>query len=162
MFCERCGAKLQVGQNFCSGCGKPVGTPLSSEPSRIQTHIRLLAILWFVVSACILLPGLFLLGFSAQLINMLPPEAPEFVASILPVAGMFISAIAAVGFLAGWGLLERAPWARTLAIVLACFSLIHVPLGTALGVYTLWVLLPAKSEQEYRRAARPDGAGAFN
>jgi len=26
-----------------------------------------------------------------------------------------------------------------------------VPLGTALGIYTLWVLLPAESEAEYAK-----------
>jgi hypothetical protein len=29
-----------------------------------------------------------------------------------------------------------------------------MPFGTALGVYTLWVLLPAKSEEEYRQMER--------
>jgi hypothetical protein len=29
-------------------------------------------------------------------------------------------------------------------------SLFNIPIGTALGVYTLWVLLPAQSEEEYR------------
>jgi hypothetical protein len=41
-----------------------------------------------------------------------------------------------------------------LAIVLACFSLLDMPFGTALGIYTLVVLLPAGSEEEYRRMAR--------
>jgi hypothetical protein len=40
------------------------------------------------------------------------------------------------------------------AIVFGCIALIHFPFGTALGIYTLWVLLPAESEQEYRRSAR--------
>jgi hypothetical protein len=30
-------------------------------------------------------------------------------------------------------------------------ALFSVPIGTALGVYTLWVLLPAESEREYAR-----------
>ena len=59
-----------------------------------------------------------------------------------------------IGIVAGWGLLERQPWARMLAIVLGCFSLLDMPFGTALGIYTLWVLLPAASEEEYRRIAR--------
>ena len=50
--------------------------------------------------------------------------------------------------------MERQPWARTLAIVLGCFSLLDMPFGTALGIYTLWVLLPARSEEEYRRIAQ--------
>jgi hypothetical protein len=64
-------------------------------------------------------------------------------------------AMAVTGFLVGFGLLERRPWARSLAIVLAVIALLHPLLGTALGIYTLWVLLPAESEEEYRRTARP-------
>jgi hypothetical protein len=30
-------------------------------------------------------------------------------------------------------------------------SLFDVPFGTALGIYTLWVLLPARSEEEFRQ-----------
>jgi hypothetical protein len=57
---------------------------------------------------------------------------------------------AAFGFLAGWGLLQKEPWARTIAIVLAFISLFtNIPVGTAMGVYTMWVLLPAAFEQEY-------------
>jgi hypothetical protein len=52
--------------------------------------------------------------------------------------------------LAGWGLMERKPWARTLAIVLGVIVLVKFPVGTALGIYTLWTLAPAQSEAEYR------------
>ena len=70
------------------------------------------------------------------------------------MVGLFLLGSAVLSILAGWGLLERQLWARTLAIVLACFSLIKIPFGTALGIYTMWVLLPASSEQEYRQIAR--------
>jgi len=59
-----------------------------------------------------------------------------------------------LGFVAAIGLLERHEWARTLAIVLAVIALVHPLLGTALGIYTLWVLLPSDSDQEWRRMAR--------
>ena len=77
-----------------------------------------------------------------------------FVHGLLRIIGMLFVASAAVGILAGWGLLERRPWARTLAIVVAFINLLDMPFGTALGVYTLWVLLPAESEKEYLEAAR--------
>lgn len=70
------------------------------------------------------------------------------------VIGIILLASALLGLLAGWGLLNYRPWARVLAMVLGVISLLHVPLGTALGIYTLWVLLPAESEREYRRMAR--------
>jgi len=41
-----------------------------------------------------------------------------------------------------------------LAIVFGAISLIDIPFGTAIGIYTLWVLLPAESEQEYRTMSR--------
>ena len=37
-----------------------------------------------------------------------------------------------------------------LAILFGAISLIDIPFGTALGIYTLWVLLPAEHEEEYR------------
>ena len=48
---------------------------------------------------------------------------------------------AAAHYLAGRGLRGRKPWARNLALILAAFNLLLLPLGTALGLYTLWVLL---------------------
>jgi ABC-type spermidine/putrescine transport system permease subunit II len=67
------------------------------------------------------------------------------------MAAFFVLAKAVVGLIAGVGLLQRAPWARILALVLAFLSLINPPFGTALGIYTLWVLLPSASEEEYQR-----------
>jgi len=51
------------------------------------------------------------------------------------------------------GLLTIQTWARMLAIISGALNLIDLPFGTALGIYTLWVLLPAESEQEYRSRA---------
>ena len=56
---------------------------------------------------------------------------------------------AVLGFIAGWGMLRREPWARIVALVLGFISLFNIPFGTAIGVYTMWVLLPSQAEQEY-------------
>jgi uncharacterized membrane protein (DUF2068 family) len=69
------------------------------------------------------------------------------------VGGIFL-VTGIIGVIAGWGLYERRSWARILAIVLAFVNLLHPPFGTAIGIYTLWVLLPAASEAEYQRMAR--------
>jgi hypothetical protein len=45
------------------------------------------------------------------------------------------------GVCVGLGLMQRAPWARTAAIVLGVLALFHPSFGTASGVYSLWVLL---------------------
>jgi hypothetical protein len=123
--------------------------------NRISGHIRLLGILWIALSAFRLVPGMFLLAFFRHgRFGFLPPDVPLFVPGLLKSIGGVLLIVAVVGVIAGWGLLERQPWARMLAIVLGCFNLVYMPFGTALGIYTLWVLLPAKSEEEYRQIAR--------
>jgi hypothetical protein len=42
-----------------------------------------------------------------------------------------------------------------LTIVLAVLALFKFPFGTALGIYTLWVLAPATSAMEYDSMAEP-------
>ena len=72
---------------------------------------------------------------------------------------ILLLAKAALGFLTGWGLLQREKWARILALMLAFVSLFtNIPFGTALGVYTMWVLLPQESEREYEALAERPAA----
>ena len=44
----------------------------------------------------------------------------------------------------------RQRWPRIPALILAGLNLLSIPFGTALGIYTFWVLLPSEHEQEYR------------
>jgi hypothetical protein len=70
--------------------------------------------------------------------------------ALFDALGIIVLAKAACGFIAGRGLLHREPWARTWVLVLAFISLfLNIPIGTAIGVYTMWVLLPGQSQQEY-------------
>ena len=158
MFCDGCGTQLQSNQQHCSGCGKAITGAIVGYPlrSRLQEHVRLLSILWFAFSAFEVIMGMVLLILAntvfARMIDM--PDAPRpaaFLHVLFTFLGVFVLGKAVAGILAGWGLLNREPWGRVLALVLGFLALIHPPLGTALGIYTLWVLLPAKSEAEYAR-----------
>ena len=156
MFCHVCGACLQEGASFCASCGRAVGNAplMPPQQGRIAGHVRLLGILWIAMSAFHLIPGLALLAIFGQHAPFFPPGVPEFVHGLLQTIGWLFIAGSVAGLVAGWGLLDRQPWARMLAIVLGFLNLLHMPFGTALGIYTLWVLLPAQSEQEYRSVAR--------
>jgi hypothetical protein len=154
MYCVRCGKTMTASEAFCSACGKPVrDIPLMPTQSRIAGHIRLLGIFWIALSTFRILPALVLwaiLGSSPDF----PPGAPEFVHKIIFGVAFFLFVSGGLGIVAGVGLLNRASWARMLSIILGCIGLIDMPFGTALGVYTLWVLLPAQSEQEYQQISR--------
>jgi len=166
MFCDGCGAAVEPGQSFCSKCGKQiVGSIVAvrTMPGRVQQHLHLLGILWLAMSAFNAIGGLVLIIVGNTLFVHLhemgaPPQLPTgFLSSIVTTLGIIVLAKSACGFLAGWGLLQREGWGRILALVLAFISLFNIPFGTAIGVYTMWVLLPGPSQQEYDAlvAARP-------
>jgi predicted nucleic acid-binding Zn ribbon protein len=158
MFCDKCGTALQADQGFCSRCGKEVAGLIVGYPqrNRVREHVRLLGIFWLALSA---LDGL--LGVASYIVantvfNLgIHPNRPPFLHPFLSFIGILVIVKAFAGFATGWGLLQREPWARTVAVVLAFPSLFfNVPFGTALGIYTLWVLLPAESDVEYEKEAR--------
>jgi hypothetical protein len=159
MFCDKCGAALQGDQLFCSRCGKEVAAGVMTgypQRSRVREHIRLLGIFWLALSA---LDGL--MGVASYIVANTVfsldnhPGRPAFLHPLLSFIGILVVIKAFAGFATGWGLIQREPWARTLAVVLAFPSLFfNVPFGTALGIYTLWVLLPAESDLEYDKEVR--------
>jgi hypothetical protein len=75
--------------------------------------------------------------------------AGEILPAVLSTMGLLSLVLAGIGFVVGFGLMERRPWARTMAIVVGIIALLNPILGTVLGIYTLWVLLPADAEVEY-------------
>jgi hypothetical protein len=163
MFCDGCGSELNAGQEFCTRCGKKIvgGAHLAyPRPGRVQEHVRLLGILWVAYSAFHAVGGVVLIVLANTLFLHLrdfggPPQVGAFLHPLLSVIGVLLLIKAVAGFAAGWGLLQREPWARVLTIVLAFISMFtNIPIGTALGIYTLWVLLPAPSEAEYDGMAR--------
>ena len=56
------------------------------------------------------------------------------------LAGPFLL-IEALKIVGGIALLQRRPWARILVLILSLLSLVFFPVGTAYGIYALWVLM---------------------
>ena len=161
MFCDQCGAQLQSGEPRCLRCGKTVLGLIELRRSRVRDHIRLVGILWMAYSALHVVAGVgaivvaqVIFGRAIHIPNGPPPEITVWLRPLISTIGWLILAKAAVGFFAGWGLLQREEWARTVALVVGFIALLSVPIGTALGIYTLWVLLPARSDEEYRALAQ--------
>ena len=163
MFCDQCGGQLQVGEPRCGRCGKTVLGLIELRRSRVREHVRLVGILWMAYSSLhvvagvvVIIVGQVIFGSVNRAIhipNGPPPEVTIWLRPLITFIGGLILAKAAAGFFAGWGLLQREEWARTVALVMGFVALLSVPVGTALGVYTLWVLLPSQSDDEYKALA---------
>lgn len=178
MFCDSCGAPFTAGTFYCSSCGKQLKSaptvPLASGAAapmtaraagdaRVRRNLSLLAGLW-MASGVLRLMGLgwlmifrrMMFGSDWPLGNWGPSLRPFLLGGLLS-GGIFLALFGVVHLLLAWGLFERQPWARMLGIVLAFLALIRIPFGTALGIYTLWVLLPESSGQEYDALAGVGG-----
>ena len=71
------------------------------------------------------------------------------------VGAVIIAIVSALfSFLAGSGLLQGRP-ARTLALIAAVLALIDGPLGTALGVFTIVMLMSPGPSQTSNQASNP-------
>jgi hypothetical protein len=124
--------------------------------SRVARHLQTLSILWIVWSVLHVLGAVVLLILANTLFTPFGPfrgshEVPRIVQPILTTVGIVLLVQALAGIAAGWGLMDRQSWARVLAIVLGFVALPSFPLGTALGIYTIWVLLHSRGEEEYRQ-----------
>lgn len=157
MFCNYCGSVLPAGAAFCPSCqAKAVFVP--ERKPKVQGQLTLLTALWFAMGALRLLGALAIFGVGSFMLPMIAQQEgkpiPFPVPTLLTGIGILVATIAVLSLAVGWGLYQRTPWARMLALVMAFFSLLSIPFGTALGIYTLVVLLPAESEAEWRQIAQ--------
>ena len=168
MICTACGNPVAAPGAFCTRCGVQAPyyaatgpmSPLVRRP-RVAQHVQTLGILWFVYGVYRAASGAFaalvLAGFShgrhfgswgegGELWSF--PHGPLF-GALAGVVLVYTAISALLAFVVGYALTTGRPYGRMLAIVAAIIALIRPITGTALGIYTLWVLAPAASAAEY-------------
>jgi hypothetical protein len=170
-FCGACGARTPLNRQPAA---LSLASPEISEAVAKQSlagHLRVMGILWAIYSGFRILMAIWTIVFSRMLMpafmdqlgktmseqnDNAPDFAPFFQSLMHLMSGFYLlSAIisilgGALGFWAAWALLKREGRGRLLALIVACVSLISIPFGTGLGVYTLVILLPNKTERLYQ------------
>ena len=68
-------------------------------------------------------------------------EAIKITSLVGTIIGGVMFLLSLPGLIGGFGLLKRKPWARILILIVSCLDLLFIPIGTAIGIYGLWVLL---------------------
>jgi hypothetical protein len=173
MYCSACGQAIDAYQPYCPRCGRQV-TPISTATpppwvwTRVHRHLHTLGILWVVYAGWMMLHWMLVMPFLAGMFHGWPMDhalrvyGPYLWFGRFPFGRMpwFLEMITAllavraiVSVIVGIALLRRASWGRVLAIIMAVLTLIHPLLGLILAIYTLWVLVPGGSRQEYDQMA---------
>ncbi len=119
----------------------------------MKTHLDVVGVIDVIVGALFAVLGVLVsLGtlLFAPWFNGAPLWRPEDTVWVVGVV-LFISAVFFVigipSLIAGAGLLHQKRWARVLAIIVAIVALTSFPIGTAAGIYSLWVLTHKETEQ---------------
>lgn len=120
------------------------------------THIRLLGVLYLVWGGLGVLLGvaMLLLGAGAAAIARRPIHegtelAAGLTAALLVLVGLLLVAGGAVHAWVGAALGRRQSLARLAGLALALVNLFLFPLGTALGSYSLYVLLQNETRRVF-------------
>jgi hypothetical protein len=176
MYCNNCSQALVAGQGFCPRCGyaSGMGIPMAAPPpgpgfwpplAQIEQRINALAIGWFIYAGLVAVTGIIGITVAHAIFenHAFGPWATHghrfFDGPILPLFWMKFARAAlfirfALALAAGYGLHNKTTWGRTVAIIAGCLALIHPILGTALGIWTLVVLLKAPNAAGYEAMAR--------
>jgi len=126
-----------------------VNADLGSEGGeRMERHVTLVAafhigygvlgIVWATVIWAVVLGMTFI------------PEDTEvirIVSVITNAVAIIIFFVSIPGIVGGIGLLKRLSWARILVLVISVLHLFRIPIGTALGIYSIWVLTNEETKE---------------
>jgi len=109
----------------------------------MDKHIQLIGILWIVYGGLTVIFGIvgFLVLFGISMIPDMEAAAPAILRLIALAVVFFVALLTVPKIIGGFYLLKRKEWSRILILVLSFLSLLNFPLGTALGVYSLVILL---------------------
>ena len=134
----------------------------------MRDHIKILGVLNIVWASITIVMGLVVLLIFGGLAGFLSVTGAAnndtggiLVAPFMAILGVFIVAIVSIvslpALIGGIGLIKYKSWSRPLMIVISVLHIFSIPIGTALGVYGLWVLF----HEDTKRLFDPNAALYF-
>ncbi len=169
MYCSGCGQTLVPGQGICPQCGRPAAAPLASVPGlqfQLENYagkVKVLGVVWLLYACLALATGIVGLFFADAFLSgrfgpwmhgpwSSGPWPPMwFGPAILHLVWVLLVVRVGLAVAAGLGLLQHSQWGRVVAIVAAFLSLLKFPFGTALGIWTLVMLLGYRNSTLYEQ-----------
>jgi len=173
MYCSTCGNGLVPGQAVCPQCGQPVMMAAPPQVPAFQfelagyaSKMRALSTVWYIYGGLSLVLGFMGMIWANAFFSghgpwMHGPWAHGpfppfwFMPTIIRFGWLYIIARSGLAIMAGYGLMERAPWGRIVAIIAAFVNIIKIPFGTALAIWTLVMLMGYRNTTLYDQLVHP-------
>ena len=116
--------------------------PYKEGQVNMDKHVTLLGVLFIAYHVLGLIVGIVIMTVLSTIGCLTnDPQAVAILTAVGVGLGTFLIVLSVPGLIAGIALLMRRRWARILALIVGAFDLIDIPFGTALGIYSFWVLL---------------------
>lgn len=115
----------------------------------MRDNVKIVAILNIVLGCFGVLAGIAVLMIFGGIATFVGVNSnDQETAAAVPVLALigtgvaiFLFILSIPSIIGGWGMLKFKPWARTLMIIVSALNLLHFPIGTAIGIYGLIILL---------------------
>jgi len=69
------------------------------------------------------------------------PRTLQILSVIGPVLVFFVLLLCLITIIGGVGLFFHKNWARIIILIISAIDLFNIPVGTAVGIYSFWVLV---------------------
>lgn len=114
-------------------------------------HVRILGILYIIFGVLGMLSGVIIYVILTTSGTLSGDMEAMMILEIVGIAlGGFLLLISLPGIIGGLGLLKHQQWAKILVLVIGILNLLNFPFGTALGVYTIWVLMNNQTDKVFK------------
>ena len=121
----------------------------------MKQHVTIVGILHIASGALSALAGI-IVAVVLSLVAIVPEEA-EGQLVLLTVGlgvGLFLFVLALPRIIGGIWLLRYSCWARYLIMFYSALALVNIPIGTAIGVYSLWALTQRETAELFASGSR--------
>jgi hypothetical protein len=113
------------------------------ESSKMKKHVTLVGsihigfgVLGLMAAVAVLIALSFARAFVGN--DDVAQTVLRFLSVSIPI---LIGSLSTLGLIAGISLLVYRPWARYVIIIISILDCLNIPIGTAIGIYSIWVLI---------------------
>jgi hypothetical protein len=130
------------------------------EASRLDDHKKILGILYVITAFLTIMVMMVIRAIFTTIyafaFNDAEPEEQAIFQLIMSIGAyvqvLVIGVVAVPTLIAGIGLLLRQSWAMIVSLIVACFKLFSFPIGTAIGIYAIWIY---SEDQKLQKTSKP-------
>lgn len=118
----------------------------------METHVKVVGLINIVFGFLgLFIAGILFIAIAGGGFISGDPTAMTITSIVAVVLSGIFSLFSIPEIVVGFAILKKKSWGRILGVIVAILDLINIPIGTAFGIYALWVLLNEETAQIFKQ-----------